>query len=308
MLKNRSFLKMHGLGNDFVIIDNRADGFIPDEPLRRAIADRHRGVGCDQLIILGPPKANGADVFMHIYNPDGSEAGACGNATRCVARLLFEESGKSEGVVQTISGLLPISKTTDGLIAADFGPPRLEWNEIPLSKSVDTLNVPLRLDELCEAVGTAPASPPPLEGGVRGGVCKVDTLPSPCCINMGNPHAVFFVPDAEAVPLEAIGPKLETHPMFPQRCNIEFAHIVNRQKIRMRVWERGAGITQACGSGSCATLVAAVRRGLSDRRAVVILDGGELIIEWRESDSHVIMAGPASLAFKGTLSEEILTT
>ncbi len=298
MLKNPSFLKMHGLGNDFVIIDNRADGFIPDEPLRRAIADRHRGVGCDQLIILGPPSAKGADVFMHIYNPDGSEAGACGNATRCVARLLFEESGKPEGIVQTISGLLPVTKTPDGLIAVDFGPPRLKWDEIPLAQPTDTLAVILN-------------HPPLLSGEARR--AKTDeggfnTLPSPCCVSMGNPHAVFFVPDAETVPIEAVGPELETHPMFPQRCNIEFAHIVNRQKIRMRVWERGAGITQACGSGSCATLVAAVRRGLSDRRAVVILDGGELIIEWRESDSHVIMAGPASLAYKGTLSEEILTT
>jgi len=279
MLKNRSFLKMHGLGNDFVIIDNRADGFIPDEPLRRIIADRHRGVGCDQLIILGPLSVKNADIFMHIYNPDGSEAGACGNATRCVARLFFEETGRTEGVVQTISGLLAVSKTLDGLIAVDFGPPRLKWDEIPLAEQADTLKVPMR----------------------------VDAYTDPCCVSMGNPHAVFFVPNAEDVPLGDVGPRLETHSMFPNRCNIEFAPIINRQRIRMRVWERGAGITQACGSGSCATLVAAVRRGLSDRRAVIVLDGGELTIEWRESDGHVIMAGSASLAFKGTLAEEILT-
>jgi diaminopimelate epimerase len=276
MAETRPFLKMHGLGNDFVIIDSRADGFVPPPELCRKIADRHRGVGYDQLIVLLKPKAAETDVYMHIVNPDGSEAGACGNATRCVARLLFEESGRDRAVVQTVAGLLKVSKESGGLIAVDFGPPRLAWEEIPLAKECDTLNVPV----------------------------SVGDYAGPCCVNMGNPHAVFFVPDAESVPLSDVGPKLETHAIFPQRCNIEFAHIIDRQHIRMRVWERGTGITQACGSGACATLVAAVRRGLSDRRADIVLDGGELTIEWRENNGHVIMAGPAALAFKGELAEE----
>ncbi|MDD5586354.1 MAG: diaminopimelate epimerase [Alphaproteobacteria bacterium] len=272
---NRSFFKMHGLGNDFVVMDSRADNFVPDEPLRRKIADRHRGVGCDQLIVLLPKHDPDADLFMRIYNPDGSEAGACGNATRCVGHLLFQETGHSKAIIQTISGLLKVSAEKSGSIAVDFGPPHLKWKEIPLAQEVDTLEVPVSAGDLA----------------------------NPCCVGMGNPHAVFFVENAEAVPLEVTGPKLEKHAMFPRRCNIEVAQIVDKQRIRMRVWERGAGITQACGSGACATLVAAVRRGLSARRAVIVLDGGELTIEWRESDGHVLMSGPATLAFRGTFAE-----
>ena len=273
---NLSFLKMHGLCNDFVIIDNRADGFVPDSETCKKIADRHIGVGCDQLIVLLKPTSPEADVTMRIINADGSEVGTCGNAARCVGRLLFEETGRDKGVIQTKAGLLKVSAGTEGLIAVDFGTPWLKWDEIPLAQEVDTLKVPVSVGELA----------------------------NPCCVSMGNPHAVFFVPDADAVPLSTVGPKLETHAMFPQRCNIEAAHIIDREHIRMRVWERGTGITQACGSGACATLVAAVRRGLSARRAVIILDGGELTIEWRESDSHVLMSGPAALAFKGELAEE----
>lgn len=271
----RPFLKMHGLGNDFVIIDSRADGFVPALELRLKMADRHRGIGYDQMVVLHKPKSPEADVFMTIANADGSETGACGNVTRCVAKLLFQETGKSNVVIQTAAGLLKASKQADGLIAVDMGPARLEWNEIPLAQNVDTLNVPM----------------------------EVDGYKNPCCVNMGNPHAVFFVPEAEAVPLDKVGPKLEHHPMFPERCNIEFAHIIDSTHIRMRVWERGTGITQACGTGACATLVAAVRLGLTNRRAEIILDGGTLTIEWRESDGHVIIAGPATLVFRGELSE-----
>lgn len=271
---NTPFLKMHGLGNDFVIIDSRSDGIIPDQKIRMAISDRRRGVGCDQLIYLTKPRTNDADVFMNIYNPDGSEAGACGNATRCVARLLFEETGRDSGIVETISGLLKVRAKGNGIYSVDFGEPRLQWNEIPLAEAMDTVTVKIRVGDLSD----------------------------PCCVNMGNPHAVFFVPNAEAVPLSEVGPKLEHHPAFPQRCNIEFAQIIDRGHIRMRVWERGAGITQACGTGACATLVSAVRRNLSDRNAIIILDGGELNIEWRE-DNHVIMAGSATLSFKGTLDQ-----
>jgi diaminopimelate epimerase len=272
---SRSFLKMHGLGNDFVVFDGRVDGFMPDADVCRKIADRHFGVGCDQIIILGKPKVPEADVFMHIVNADGSTVATCGNATRCIGRLLFEETGRDRVVVQTLAGLLKVRSGENGLIAVDFGEPRLAWQEIPLAKETDTLHVPL----------------------------SEDVLADPCCVSMGNPHAVFFVPNAEAVPLNVVGPKLEHNPMFPERCNIEAAHIIDSKHIRMRVWERGTGITQACGSGACATQVAAVRRGLVDRRAVIVLDGGELTIEWRESDSHVIMEGPATLAFRGTLEE-----
>jgi len=266
---------MHGLGNDFVIIDCRADGLMPNDRMRRAIADRHRGVGCDQLILLMPPQDKKADVFMRIYNPDGSEAGACGNAARCVARILFEETGRMEGIIHTMAGLLKVSAGMGGMISVDFGPPRLGWRDIPLAREADTLSVPV----------------------------SADGLENPCCVSMGNPHAVFFVPEAEAVPLDSIGPQLERHSMFPRRCNIEVAHIIDKERIRMRVWERGAGITQACGSGACATLVAAVRRGLSARRAVIVLDGGELTVEWREKDGHILMTGPATLAFRGKIEE-----
>jgi len=273
---NRSFIKMHGLGNDFVIIDNRDSGALPDERSRRLIADRHRGVGCDQLIVLLPPRHPEATLFMGIYNPDGSEAGACGNATRCVGRLLCEETGQERVVIQTVSGLLPTTITKDGVIAVDFGPPRLDWQQIPLAIATDTLHVPLNRDD----------------------------IPNPCCVSVGNPHAVFFVPDVAAINLSAVGPALETNAMFPDRANIEFAQILNRDHIRMRVWERGAGITQACGSAACATLVAAVRRGLADRQAIITLDGGDLGVAWRE-DGHVILSGPAALAFHGVFSEEL---
>ncbi len=326
MLKNRPFLKMHGLGNDFVIIDSRADGFVPSPEMCRKIADRHSGVGYDQLIVLlKPKKAPEADLYMAIFNPDGSDAGTCGNATRCVARLLFEESGRDKGTIETGPGILKVSKENGDLIAVDFGPPRLKWDEIPLAQNCDTLAVNLNHPPLAggsksrsdfgegSQENPSPAKTKellcnsrfllPLPQGERD---KEIELPLPCCVSMGNPHAVFFVPDAEKVPLDAIGPKLEHNPMFPKRCNIEFAHIVDKQHIRMRVWERGTGITQACGSGACATVVAAIRRGLTDRRSTVVLDGGELTIEWRESDGHVLMAGPAALAFKGELAEELL--
>lgn len=272
------FLKMHGLGNDFVIIDGRISGFLPDEAFCLRVADRHRGVGYDQLIVLGPPQSPEADFYMHMYNADGSKAGACGNATRCVARLLFEETGRSAGVVQTMAGLLKVWREEGDLIAVDFGPPRLDWQEIPLAGVNDTNNL------------------------VMSGLA----VPPACCVNMGNPHAVFFVPDVEAIDLTAIGPLLEHHALFPERANIEFAQVRGPHEIRMRVWERGTGITQACGSGSCATLVAAVRRGLSARSAAIHLDGGRLNVSWREADKHVILSGPTALSYSGVLSDELL--
>lgn len=270
---SRDFFKMHGLGNDFVIIDSRQDGFTPDKDFCLSVADRHRSVGYDQMIILGKPKNPAADVFMLIYNCDSSQVGTCGNAARCVASLLLKETGKKEGTIETISGLLHVWSPEEGVYSVDFGHPHLDWMDIPLAHEQDTLNV------------------------------KIDFpgVPEPCCVNMGNPHAVFFVPNVMAVPLSEIGPKLEHHPLFPQRCNIEFVQVLDRSNLRMRVWERGTGITQACGSGACATHVAAVRRGLVDRKSTIHLDGGDLTIEWREADDHVILSGAASFSFKGTL-------
>ncbi|EWY40365.1 diaminopimelate epimerase [Skermanella stibiiresistens SB22] len=271
------FLKMHGLGNDFVVIDARSGNLSLNEAQARAIADRRLGVGCDQFIVIEPPRTSGATAFMRIRNPDGSESGACGNATRCVAHLLMTESGRTTTVVETIAGLLPASLEADGLVTVDMGPPRLDWRDIPLAGPADTL----RLDDV-------------VEGPYAG----------PTAVSMGNPHAVFFVDDVAAVPLERVGPRLEHHPAFPERANIEFAQVLTPTRIRMRVWERAAGITQACGSGACAVQVAAFRRGLVERRAEVVLDGGGLTIEWRE-DGHVLMTGPIALSFTGELSAEL---
>ncbi|MFA7431316.1 MAG: diaminopimelate epimerase [Rhodospirillaceae bacterium] len=274
-----AFRKMHGLGNDFVVIDLRdgGAGFTPEQVAR--IADRREGVGCDQFITIEPPRTPGATAFMGIRNPDGSEAGACGNATRCVAHLLMAERNTNSAVVETISGLLPATRAPNGLVTVDMGPARLEWDAIPLAEPRDTAHLGLSVGPLLDGVA----------------------------VSMGNPHAVFFVADVAAVPLEDVGPQIECHPLFPARTNVEAVQVLARDRLRMRVWERAAGITKACGSGACAVLVAAVRRGLSERRAEVMLDGGPLTIEWRESDGHVLMTGPVATSFTGTLHESLLT-
>lgn len=264
------FTKMHGLGNDFVVIDARSRPVVLDDDQRRRIADRRRGIGCDQLIVL--ERSTRADVFMRIYNPDGSEAGACGNATRCVAGRLMAERGGERVVVETISGLLETNAGDRGDIAVDMGEARTDWRDIPVAQECDTLHLPLALGSLSDPVG----------------------------VNVGNPHAVFFVPDVSAIDLERVGPQLEHAPLFPQRANIEFAQLLAPDLLRMRVWERGAGITQACGSGTCATLVAAVRRGLTGRKAEVVLDGGTLTIEWLENN-HVLMTGGWTTSFQGEI-------
>ncbi|CAO3420206.1 diaminopimelate epimerase [Azospirillum endophyticum] len=279
----REFLKMHGLGNDFVVIDARSDTYRNPMVLGgaevRAIADRKTGVGCDQFIILESTDAPGADAFMRIHNADGSEVGACGNASRCVGWLLMEESGRDRASFQTAAGLLHASRADNGRITVDMGPPRLDWSAIPLAAPTDTL----RVDSV-------------EHGGFAG----------PVAVNMGNPHAVFFVDDAEAVPLAEVGPVFENHAAFPERSNIEFAQVLSPGAIRMRVWERGAGITQACGTGACATLVAAARRGLTGRKADILLDGGTLTIEWT-ADDRVLMTGPVALSFSGRLSAELVS-
>ena len=266
------FRKMHGLGNDFVVLDARARP-LPITPARAAaIADRHFGVGCDQLIILEPPTA-GADVFMRIRNPDGSEAGACGNATRCIASLVADERGADRVVVRTIAGDLPVERLPGGLWRADMGKARLRWDDVPLAYKADTLHVPLALGPVSD----------------------------PAACSMGNPHATFFVDDLDALDIPTLGPALERDPIFPDRANIGFAQVLSPDHIRLVMWERGAGMTLACGSGACATIVNAARRGLTGRRATITMPGGDLVLEWREADGHVLMTGPVATAFTGTL-------
>ena len=268
------FTKMHGCGNDFVILDERARplGLTRDQAI--LIADRNRGIGCDQLISLErPPAPHAADVFMRIRNPDGSEAGACGNATRCVVDLLARETGSRVFTIQTIAGFLPARVLEDGRIEVDMGPARLGWAEIPLAAEADTLFLDLA------APGVA----------------------TPAAISMGNPHATFFVEDLDAIDIQAIGPTLEHAAVFPERANIGFVQILAHDRFRLRVWERSAGLTLACGSGACAAMVNAARRGLTGRRAHLILDGGALDMLWRE-DGHVLMTGPATTVFTGRIT------
>src|SRR5216683_2603307 len=257
-MRRIAFRKMHGLGNDFVVIDQRREASAIDGAAARALADRHTGIGCDQLILIEMPRDPMAQIFMRILNTDGSEAAACGNGARCIARLIAEE-------------------TPDRRVAVDMGPARTSWREVPLAREMDTLRVDL-------AAGA---------------------LASPVCTSIGNPHATFFVGDADAVDLAALGPVLEHATLFPERANIGVATVRGPERIRLRVWERGAGITQACGSGACAALVAANRRGLTGRHATVALDGGDLDILWRD-DGHVVMTGPATLAFEGSVDAALL--
>jgi len=257
---------MHGLGNDFVVVDARLEHFRATSQRVARIADRQRGIGCDQFIITRP--SNSADVFMEIWNADGSRVGACGNATRCVGLLLLDETGKNSITIETDTGILTAERAPSG-VSVNMGPARTNWDAIPLARAMDTISTDLEI----------------------GGLC------SPGCVNMGNPHTIFFVQDAEKEPLKAIGPLVETHSLFPERVNASIASIKDGI-IRLRVWERGAGITQACGTAACASVVAASRKGLIDRKAIVRLDGGDLAVEWLENGT-VQMAGPATLVFKG---------
>ncbi|MCG8510050.1 MAG: diaminopimelate epimerase [Rhodospirillales bacterium] len=271
------FVKMHGLGNDFVVFDARRRELDLSADQVRAIANRNTGVGCDQLIIMEPPRNADADVFMRIRNADGSEVEACGNATRCVASTVMKERGADTVVIETVVGLLHAATGDNELITVDMGPVRLDWQDIPLAQSMDTLHMGIE------------------EGPLR----------DPAGVNVGNPHAVFFVDDAESIPLETVGPRVEHHPLFPARINVEAVQVLSPTRLRMRVWERGTGITRACGTGACATLVAAHRRGLAERAAEVVLDGGTLRIAWND-EGHVMMSGPAATSFTGTLDGSVL--
>ena len=267
------FTKMHGLGNDFVVFDARTRSLALDAARVRAIADRRTGVGCDQVVAVEAPRNGGTDAYLRFWNQDGGEVAACGNGTRCAARLLLDESARASVILETDAGRLAALEAGRGQVRVDMGPARLDWREIPLARAVDTLHV---------AVGAGP-------------------LGDAVAVNMGNPHAVFFVDDADAVPLEALGPGLETDPLFPERANIGVAQRLASDRLRLRVWERGVGLTNACGTGACAAAVAGARRRLTGRSVTVVLDGGELGIVWRE-DGHVEMTGPTAASFSGVLS------
>lgn len=265
------FRKMHGLGNDFVIIDARGADDPMTPALARAIGDRRRGVGFDQLaIMLDDAEADAGIVF---WNSDGSTAGACGNASRCLGRILMEETGQDSAMIRTERGMLGCRRVGD-LIEVNMGLPQLNWRDIPLAEKMET---------------------------------KTLALPDgPAAVGMGNPHCVFFVSDVEATKVEKQGPLFEVHPLFPERTNVEFAQILDRQTIRLRVWERGAGETLACGSGACATAVAANRRGLTDAKVDIRLNGGLLTVDWREDG--VYMTGPTTMVHDGVFSADFLAS
>jgi diaminopimelate epimerase len=275
------FRKMNGLGNDFVVLDRRAQALPLAPESVRAIADRKEGIGCDQIIALEP--SSRADVFMRIWNADGGEVGACGNAARCVAALVAAERDDPKVSIETESGVLAASLNEDGSVTVDMGAPRFAWNEIPLAEPFhDTRRIELQV-----------------------GPIDAPVLHSPSVVNVGNPHCVFFVDDVEAHDLARFGPMLEHHPLFPERANISLAQVAAPHAIKVRTWERGAGLTRACGTAACAAAVAAARRELTGRKVRVSLPGGDLQIEWRESDGHVLMTGPYALDYEGTLPLEL---
>ena len=284
-LSNKAFVKMNGIGNEIVVVDLRADtpraAPIAADEARAAASPA--GAPYDQLMALYPPRTPGTDAFIRIYNNDGSEAGACGNGMRCVATLVSDTNGKSKLTFETGAGILNAWKNDNGQFTIDMGKPRFAWNEIPLAEEFrDTRIIELQV-----------------------GPIDAPVLHSPSVVNMGNPHAVFWVDDPYAYDLEKFGPLLENHPIFPDRANITLAHIVDREHIVMRTWERGAGLTRACGSAACATAVAAARLKRTERKVHMTLPGGELVIEWRASDDHVLMTGPVEFEFNGTFDPKL---
>jgi diaminopimelate epimerase len=278
-LANQPFVKMNGIGNEIVVVDLRAGApAIAPEEARAAASPA--GAPYDQLMALYPPRTPGTDAFIRIFNNDGSEAGACGNGMRCVASIVSGESGKDALTFETKAGLLNCWKGESGLFTVDMGAPRFQWNEIPLAEEFrDTRAIELQIGPIDRPV-----------------------LHSPSVVNMGNPHAIFWVDDVNAYDLERFGPLLENHPIFPERANITLAHIVSREHIVIRTWERGAGLTRACGSAACAAAVAAARFKRTGRKVRMTLPGGELTIDWRERDDHVLMTGPVAFEFNGTFS------
>ncbi|MGJ8529512.1 diaminopimelate epimerase [Maritalea sp.] len=281
------FLKMNGLGNDFVVIDARKRALTFTENNVRWIADRELGIGCDQLIIMEVPGDDEADIFMRIYNAEGGEVDACGNATRCIGYLMAQELGRPEVTIQTNAGLLRSTHHGDtqlgDVVTVDMGVPLLQWQLIPLAEEFeDTTGIELQI-----------------------GPIDAPILHTPSVVNVGNPHAIFWVDDLDAHDLEKFGPMLENHPIFPERANISLAQVISPTKIKVKVWERGAGLTQACGTAACAVGVAAVRKDLTERKVNIELPGGSLQIEWRESDKHILMTGPFETEFDGELPADL---
>jgi diaminopimelate epimerase len=269
-----SFRKMNGLGNDFAVFDVRTSGLSIDAAAAGRIADRMQGVGCDQIILIEP--SDKADAFMRILNADGGEVAACGNATRCVAALLAEETGRAETAIETDAGVLACTLWPGGDVTVDMGPPRFGWDEIPLS----------------QPAGDTAALDVSFDGGDGPRLC------SPGVVNVGNPHCVFIVDDFDAYDLSEAGPRIEHDALFPERANVSLAQIVAPDAVRLRVWERGAGLTRACGTAACAAAVVTARKGLTGRHVAVALPGGNLEIEWREPDGHILMTGPWSMDYE----------
>jgi diaminopimelate epimerase len=268
------FRKMNGLGNDFAVIDARMSSVSLSSDATRRLADRHSGVGCDQVIVIETSQRG--DAFMRILNADGSEVGACGNATRCVAALLSDELRRPEVVIETAAGLLASQVRANGSVTVDMGMPRFGWRDIPLARDAgDASAIDYRIE--------TPAG----------------VLEGPSVANVGNPHCIFWVEDLGAYDAATIGKAVENDPLFPERVNVSFAQVLSQNAVRLRVWERGVGLTQACGSAACATGVAAARRGLTARKVDIELPGGVLGIEWRETDGHILMTGPWSLDYEG---------
>jgi diaminopimelate epimerase len=275
-LANHAFAKMNGIGNEIVVVDLRDSSAAVTSAEARAIASP-AGVSFDQLMLLQPPRVEGTEAFIRIYNNDGSEAAACGNGMRCVARRLFEATGQTAATFETKAGLLNCWQDADGLYTVDMGPPKFAWQDIPLAEEFrDTRSIELQI-----------------------GPIDAPVLHTPSVVNMGNPHAIFWVDDVNAYDLGRFGPLLENHPNFPERANITLAHIVDRDHITIRTWERGAGLTKACGSAASATAVAAARLKRANRVVQITLPGGELSIEWREGDDHVLMTGTATFEYEG---------
>lgn len=276
-MTGRPFVKMNGCGNDFVVVDALSRPFAPTPDEARAIADRATGQGCDQLIVIEPSPS--ADAFMRVWNADGGPVETCGNALRCVGWMLMQAAGTDRVTIDTLGGPTTATRAGEDRITVDMGAPRLDWTQIPLAEEMDTRGIELQV-----------------------GPIDAPVLHTPGAVGMGNPHVVFFtreVPDDAFV--TATGSLIEHHPLFPQGVNVGFAHVEARDRIRLRVWERGAGLTKACGTGACAALVACARRGLTERAATVVVDGGELTIDWDAATGHVLMTGPVEVERTGTL-------
>ncbi len=284
-LSNRRFVKMNGLGNEIVVVDMRQQPLAIAAAAARAAASHDGGAPYDQMMALYPPRTPGTESLVRVFNNDGSEAGACGNGMRCVASLVSGETGKDRLAFEIDGRVLQTWKNADGRFTVDMGEPRFAWNEIPLAEEFrDTRAIELQIGPIDRPI-----------------------LHTPSAVSMGNPHAVFWVDDVNAYDLAKIGPLLEHHPIFPQRANITVAHVRSREHVAIRTWERGAGLTKACGSAACAAAVAAARFGRTGRKVRITLPGGDLDIEWRETDNHVLMTGPVQFEYESTYAPSLFS-